>query len=413
MKFLDIARPVVQRSSYQHLIKEQNIKHAFDLIRSGRCASRADLVRVMHLSATTVSALVEELQEKGLIAETGLSLTSLPGRRPMKLRICGEQHQLAMFSLNRRGVRYTLFDLNCRIIERFFIEHPMDEIQALDNDGGYAKLFESILYERAKHFDPQKAIVIGVSYPGIYLADEAVFSIRAAMDVSFAESSMQSLAERTGVPVFLGNTSMCMAYAEKKQIDANVPDERAAQDLIFINICDGAGAGIISQGSIMTGPYSTAGEFGHISIDFHGRPCSCGNLGCLEQYVNQNAIIREMHAAFTAAGETPPSCLKEIEGLYESSDIARKVLDDVAEKLAIGIFTMMCATGIRRIIIGGGIENLGDGFLERLRACPQFRHMLSRHMEMSYAQTSSDGDSLGLAHYFLDKVYAITQPGGC
>ena len=85
------------------------------------------------------------------------------------------------------------------------------------------------------------------------------------------------------------------------------------------------------------------------------------------------------------------------------------VLDEVAEKLGIGIYTMICATGIRRIVVGGGIEILGEGFLEHLRNCASKRHHLTRHMHMSYAHAGADGDSLGLAHYFLDKAYSITM----
>lgn len=85
MKYLSLDRSEDRRPGYQQLIKEKNIKRVFDLVRGGRCASRAELVRAMHLSATTISALVEELVGEGLLLETGPTLTSLPGRRPMSL----------------------------------------------------------------------------------------------------------------------------------------------------------------------------------------------------------------------------------------------------------------------------------------------------------------------------------------
>ena len=75
MKYLALNAQNGQRVNYQQYIKEQNIKRVFDLVRCGRCASRAELVRTMRLSATTISALVEELQEAGLIIETGPTLT--------------------------------------------------------------------------------------------------------------------------------------------------------------------------------------------------------------------------------------------------------------------------------------------------------------------------------------------------
>lgn len=408
MKYLSLEPQSEHRVGYQQRIKEQNIKRVFDLVRGGKCASRAELVRTMHLSATTVSALVDELQAKGLILEIGPSMTPLPGRRPMKLRLNNGGHQLAVFSLSRRGVRFSLYDLGCRVLESFFVEHPSGASGKKDSGEDYSALFEDVLLRRSACFDKASALVIGVSFPGIYLEEERAFYVETAMNVSFSENSMRVLEKRLGIPIFLANVSMCHAYAEKKLLDSFLSPEDETQDLIFINICDGVGAGILSNGNILTGPYNTAGEFGHISIDFHGSLCTCGNRGCLENYVNQNAIYASVVQACSAASEPVPENFSALKGIYERSPAARRVLDDVAEKLGIGIYTMICATGIRRIVVGGGIEVLGEGFLEHLRSCTSKHHHLTRHMSMSYACASADGDSAGLAHYFLDKAYSIT-----
>lgn len=410
MKFLSLESRSEQRVGYQQRIKEQNIKRVFDLIRAGKCASRAELVRTMHLSATTVSALVDELNDKGLILEAGPSLTPLPGRRPMKLRLNHAGHQLAIFSLSRRGVRFNLYDLGCCALESFFVEHPSGATGKNDYGNDYARLFEDVLLNKSKQFDRTKALVIGVSFPGIYLEEEKAFYVETAMNVSISEISMRELEQRLGIPIFFANVSMCYAYAEKKYLDAALNPEDETMDLVFINICDGVGAGIISNGNILTGPYNTAGEFGHISIDFHGSLCNCGNRGCLENYVNQNAIFENVVNACRDAHEAVPECFADLEGIYDRSPAARGVLDGVAEKLGIGIYTMICATGIRRIVVGGGIEILGEAFLNHLRNCASKRHHLTRHMSMNYAHAGAEGDSIGLAHYFLDKAYSITMP---
>lgn len=408
MKYLSAKYKEKHRASYQQRTKEVNIKRVFDLVRAGKCASRAELVRAMHLSATTVSSLVDELQSMGLILELGPSLTALPGRRPMKLQLNNAGQQLVVFSLSRRGVRFSLFDLGCNLIESFFVEHPANSGELGDSGEDYARLFEDVLLLHSRHFVRSKAMVIGVSFPGIYLDEEQAFYVETAMDISISEASMRALEKRLGIPVFFGNVSMCYAYAEKKHLDASLEPEDETRDLVFINICDGVGAGILSNGNILTGPYNTAGEFGHISIDFHGSLCNCGNRGCLENYVNQNAIYAAVSKACQESGEPVPSDFSALEGIYERSEAARSVLNDVAEKLGIGIYTMICATGIRRIVVGGGIEILGAGFLEHLRNCASKRHHLTRHMSMSYAHVGIDGDSVGLAHYFLDKAYSIT-----
>lgn len=411
MKYLALETQLDQRVGYQQFIKEQNIKRVFDLVRSGRCASRAELVRTMHLSATTVSALVEELQQAGLVVETGPTLTTTPGRRPMRLRLNYGGRQLAVFSLSRRGVRFTLFDLSCRPIESFFVEHSVGDGETDGAEEDYAALFEDVLLHKSKRFDRANAIVIGVSFPGIYLEEEQAFSIRAAMNVSFTEKSMRRLEQRLGVPLLLGNVSMCLAYAEKKCIDAFMSDGDGLRDLIFINICDGVGAGIISEGAILAGPYNTAGEFGHISLDPNGAPCQCGNRGCLEQYVNQNAILRRIQEACRATGSAPPQSFQELEGAYARMPEARSVLDSVAEQLATGVYALICITGIRRVVVGGYADILGKEFLQRLQDCVRRRHQLGGCTEMSYGHAGPEGDSVGLAQYFLDRAYTISLPG--
>ena len=65
MKYLPLETASPGRPGYQQQVKEANIKRIFDLVRSGKCESRAQLVRAMQLSATSVSVLVEELTARG------------------------------------------------------------------------------------------------------------------------------------------------------------------------------------------------------------------------------------------------------------------------------------------------------------------------------------------------------------
>ncbi len=410
MKYLSLDRSEDRRPGYQQLIKEKNIKRVFDLVRGGRCASRAELVRAMHLSATTISALVEELVGEGLLLETGPTLTSLPGRRPMSLRLNAAGRQLAAFSLSRRGAHFTLMDLSCRTLESFFVEHPVGENEPMDSGEEYARLFEDVLLHRSQLFDRERAIMVGVCFPGIRIEEEQAFSVRTAMSISFSEASMRVLEQRLGVPLFLGNVSMCLAYAEKKNLDALTDGTEETRDLIFINVCDGVGAGIISEGAILTGPYNTAGEFGHFSVDVNGPPCTCGNRGCLEQYVNLNAILRSAAEACAHSGVPAPQTFAELAERAPGLDAVRGVLEATADRLALGIYTLMCATGIRRVVLGGGIELLGPDFLQMVSERVRSRTLLTRHMRMSYARSGPDGESVGIAQYFLDKAYTITSP---
>ena len=407
MKYLSLGDSQGRKVGYQQQVRERNIKRIFDLVRGGQCKSRAELARALSLSATSVSSLVEELKALGYVSESGPAMTSQPGRRPISLRFNGDARQLAVFSLSRRGVRYTLFDLSCRVLETLFVPTDSEGLSEGDSGDRYAKLFEEILTVRSKRFDRDQALVIGVSFPGLYVEAEQAFSVRAAMNASFSEAAMRRFEARIGVPLFFANASMCLAYAEKKRMDASARAEET-RDLVFVNICDGLGAGIIADGGIHTGPYNTAGEIGHISIDWRGRACPCGNRGCLERYVNLNAILEDARSACATEGIPGPESFEALARDFQGVPCVRAALDEAAERLAFGIYSVLCASGIRRFVLGGGIELLDDAFLERVRACVLERTLLTGHLHMTYAGIGPEGDSVGLAQYYLDKAFCVT-----
>ena len=404
LKLLSIDQHAGTHSNYQHTVKLKNLKRAFDLIRNGRCDSRAALAREMNLSATAVSALVEELVRANMVLEAGATHTAVPGRRAMKYVLNRAGHQMSVFSLSSHGVRYTLFDLSCSVIEQ--LTFPIPDLNGAAHPGEVlADYIEDILLHRSTRFDARLAIMIGLSFPGIYLEDEQIFFVESAMNFSFTEASIRALGQKLGIPMLLANVTMCLAYAEQKRLYPEYCDEK--RDLLFINICDGVGAGIVVNGDIMAGTFNTAGEMGHMSIDRNGLPCRCGNRGCLERYVNQNTILSLAAEALRGAGISPPD---SIEGLtpHISLPCMASVLDDVAQKLTFGIFSMMCATGIRRIVLGGGIEALGSELLVRLRKMISQRRILAERLQLDYALTLPSEDSLGLAMYYLDKAFNVT-----
>jgi len=211
---------------------------------------------------------------------------------------------------------------------------------------------------------------------------------------------------------------MSLAYAEKKYLDAN---GQAVDDLIYVNACDGVGAGILCDGEIYMRSSRISGEIGHMTIQVGGRPCPCGNYGCLEQYVNFNAVIETVREAV----------VKERSGLYSDAlrslltettleKIGRayddriapvcRALDDIAEKLFAGIYSTVSVTGIKCVIIGGGIERLGEGFLNKLRSFLEGRRgkVLMKGVTMMYPHVGTYGDSIGIAQYFIHKVFTIS-----
>lgn len=406
-------------------MKEENIKWVFNLINREGVLSRAGLVRRTHLSPTTISALVDELVRERLVVETGTAKVPKSGRRAINLCIKSNGRQLVVFSLNRWGVRYTLFDLKYTVLETCFVAHDADRYggfaegaSRVEPDSGedYSKLIEDILRNRAPLFDVSYAAGILIAFPGIFAENQTTLSL-SAMRVSIRAEVLQDLEKRLGVPLFVGNSSMCMAYAEKKHFD-QIGSE--VLDLIYVNVGDGVGAGIICNGDIFTGVSNTAGEIGHVSIDYRGKPCSCGNRGCLEQYASTEAILSRIKAVAAkkqcaalldlAYDRYDNVTLEMVSELYARGEqMICEELEDVAAQLLCGIHSLVSITGIQRIVLGGGIERLEEKFLNSLAEHARHGGLLMAEATFSFAESGFRGDSLGIAQYFVDKAMHITS----
>ena len=412
------------RSFNQQQTREENSKLLFNLINSGNHMTRAELVRITGLSASTVSSLVDDLVRAELVEEVGLArMLTGAGRRPMMLNVNPSGRQIPVFSMSRWGISYKLFDLGYNVLEECFRPciniRENDDSDWLSTDDGsgsaYIDTIEDIILHSEK-IDFKRVVAVLISYPGIYLQEDRTF-ILTSVQTSFKKEVIDALEERLGVPIFVGNSSMSYAYAEKKYLDDNGSN---VENLIYINICDGVGAGIICDGEMLMRPDRIAGEVGHITVEIGGRPCPCGNSGCLERYVNVNAILKDVRAAVAQDrsgkySEIIRALLEKptLELIGQAYDVGvepvQTVLQGVAEKLFAAIYSMVNVTGIKCVVIGG-IEPIGDKFLKKLHSFLEGRRgqMWMRGMSITYPQTSADADSIGIAQYYIDKIFTIT-----
>lgn len=414
----------IEKLTNQQLIKEENIKCLFNLLNRNREMARADMVRMTGLSPTTVSALVDELVRENLVVETGYARTMQTGRKPINLRVNGAGRQIPVFSFSRWGVRYTLYNLQLEVLESIFVPHDAERYGGFAADAedtnpeagaDYANLIRDILLNRAQLYHPEIALVICISYPGIYLPEKRIFSL-SAMHISLRLDILSALEKELGVPLFFGNSSQSLAYAEKKRLDSIGSD---TDDLIYVNVCEGVGAGIIAGGEIFNGKDNFAGEIGHVTINYNGKPCSCGGRGCLEQYVNVDAVLERAAQiaafkpveAFKSLKEHPGSLTLEMIGAaYDAGDEEIiGAIDNVAAQLFAGIYSVVCVTGIRRVIVGGGIERLGEGFLTRLRSLARRTNgnVLMHGLTFDYGSITAENSGIGVAEYFIDKKFEI------
>jgi glucokinase len=180
------------------------------------------------------------------------------------------------------------------------------------------------------------------------------------------------LEDRLQIPVVLGNDGNCAALGESmfgagKDVD----------NLIYLALGTGLGAGIIHQGQLIEGVAGVGGEVGHVSIDPNGSRCTCGGIGCMEAYIGGWAIAR--HGEMAVHSERS-SLIREIAG---DERITAEIVAQAAEQgdraaidifarggraLAVGIGGLVNVFNPELIVIGGGLARAGDFILEPFRA---------------------------------------------
>jgi glucokinase len=172
----------------------------------------------------------------------------------------------------------------------------------------------------------------------------------------------KELGAKIKLPVFVDNDANLMALGEAKFGAGN-----GAKQVICITVGTGIGGGIIIDGKLYRGFTFAGAELGHMSIVADGLPCNCGGKGCLEQYASASAIIRafkKYSLQDKVKIEKKEPDVKWIFELFEKGNkIAAKAIKECTHYLGIGLSNFINIFNPELIIIGGGVAEAGDVFI--------------------------------------------------
>ena len=147
-------------------------------------------------------------------------------------------------------------------------------------------------------------------------------------------------------------------------------------DFIVVTLGTGLGSGIFSSGKLLYGHDGFAGEMGHISIDYNGRKCNCGNKGCLEAYASASGIKTTVSKMLKDEPDNKllQSLSKEkIDGFLldkafdEGDKSAIQIYEYTGEKLGQGLALVSNLLSPEAFIFYGGFSNAGERILSPAR----------------------------------------------
>ncbi len=200
-------------------------------------------------------------------------------------------------------------------------------------------------------------------------------------------------------------------------------------DMAYLTVSTGIGGGIIANGQLLTGTIGTAAELGHMTIDWHGPRCPCGNIGCLESLASGTAIARRANEQIALGrsgsaalvdfalsqqpheiGADKPSHSQRLstapihvdammvaQAAASGIPLAREIIESAAEALGVGLVNIIHIFNPELLILGGGVTQIGEPLLGPARRIVEERAMrVSREsVRIVLADLGSDAGLIG------------------
>lgn len=366
-------------------VKSFNKHAALDLIRFGSGGmSRSELADKMGLTRAAVSLIVNDLLESNVVREA--EIRSAPnGRPPINLEVKPKAGLVGAIDMGVTHAGIAIADFTGRILQD--AEFPFD----IRNEP--ARCLETInekLLElmKAQGISKSEISAVGVGAPGPVITEAGTVVSPPIMPGWDGYPIRGELEKFWGCPVTLNNDAELGALGEW-----GYGAGRGEENIAYIKVGSGIGAGLILNQQIYAGTTGAAGEIGHITIDEDGPPCSCGNHGCLEVFAGGYAIAREGQSLVQSGKRTLLSDLPaERIGAREVAEAARRgdlyaqeILRQAGAHIGVALASLVNLFNPSMIIIGGGVAEAGDILTTPIRDALRERAMRASEQSVRIA----------------------------
>jgi glucokinase len=251
---------------------------------------------------------------------------------------------------------------------------------------------------------------IGISTQGLVDADSGTVSSPVSFQWKRAIPLREMLESGIELPVVIEQDARLAAIAE-----ARLGAAKCANDLIYINIGTGIGAGILHEGKLFTGARNGAGEFGHTTVDYTGEPCLCGNVGCIENVASIPAMALQYRKRLMQAGQPVEdlSSSSFVSALVNKDPLAVDVFESAMQYLGHGLINLVNLFDPNLVVIGGPLSVLGMTAFEPLAKMIRESciHTASGGVEVVVSELGDKVQLLGAVTLTLDRLFTFAIPG--
>lgn len=320
-----------------------------DYIRQ-RPISRAEIADATQLTRASITQIVDELMNDGLVMESACVSGTGPGRRQRKLMLVENALCMAGVSLSHRGYAIGIINLGgkvlwhgCGSVENRNPEEVMEEVSQ--------RLKAAIA---GLNPVPGRIYGVGVNLPSpLSMAKETDWEKH--RHPCWNDTCVEEmLREKLGWDVYLGHISTSYALEE---LYFGI-GYAGVENFMTLHVDDSVDAGFVLGGELFVSARGRFPEVGHISMNRKGEPCSCGGCGCLEKYISFPRALQG--SAFTS--------WKQVIDQMDADPRAKELFGRVAADLAYEIVNIINVLDLDKVVLSGDYVYGGDRLAEEVNA---------------------------------------------
>ena len=263
-----------------NLLRRMNERRVLEAVQAQGSLSRAALVRETGISPPTVSKLVRSLLAARLLEEG--DAPAVPGRPAKLLRLANDATRVLAAVVDIKECSIATTGLDGHLHEGRLLRFPTPD--------SYERLIDRLVehvQEVSPRRDRSRTLALGLSVPGLMDRHEQQVLLSANVHQLDGRCPVRDLEAKLGIQTVLLHETDCLALGERTFGHA-----RGMDDFALIDATGGVGTAIMTSGQLLVGHKGMAGEIGHITVEPNGRPCGCGNVGCLETVATDLALAR-------------------------------------------------------------------------------------------------------------------------
>ncbi len=367
----------------------------FQLLRDGQARTRAELAEISGLARSTVAARIDALTSSGLIGPAGEAVSS-GGRPPSRFAFQPTSKVVLAVDVGATHVLVALTDLGGRVLNEYRA--------AIDIAAGPTAVLDlmlehcgTLLRQAGRHTRELAGIGIGLPGPVEHSTGQpANPPIMPGWDGFNVPGYVQRVFD---VDVLVDNDVNIMALGERASY---WPED---ENLLFIKVATGIGAGIVSGGLLQRGADGTAGDIGHVRVPRGDEVlCRCGNYGCLEALASGPAVAAALSAAGIPAETGDDVLALARKGNVQAIQAMRQAGRDIGDVLA----TCVNLLNPSVIVIGGGLSSAGEYLMAGVREVVYRRSLplATARLRIVQSMAGDQAGVLGASRMLIDHVLA-------